>query len=90
MSKQTMIPIRKCVATHERLEKNQLLRVVKVGDGVMIDIDQTREGRGAYIKKDAKIIEKAKKKNPFARALKMKIDPQIYDDILALVGDVDD
>jgi predicted RNA-binding protein YlxR (DUF448 family) len=35
--KQKKIPMRMCVVTHERLEKKNLIRVVKTSDGIIID-----------------------------------------------------
>ena len=47
------IPLRKCVVTQERLPKQELLRVVKNNEGVvMVDLSGRANGRGAYIKKD--------------------------------------
>ena len=57
------IPMRSCVVTHEKLEKKDLIRVVKNKDGlVFVDESGKANGRGAYLKKSAEVIEKAKKK----------------------------
>ena len=54
------IPMRTCVVTHEKCEKKDLLRVVKNNEGVVfVDDTQKANGRGAYLKKDASVIEKA-------------------------------
>lgn len=56
------IPMRSCVVTHEKLEKKDLIRVVKNKDGlVFVDESGKANGRGAYLKKSAEVIEKAKK-----------------------------
>lgn len=85
MGKIREVQVRKCVATHERLPKSKLLRVVRVDGIAVIDSSGVRDGRGAYITPDVEIIKKAKKKNSFARALRMKIDGEIYDELIALV-----
>jgi len=85
MSKKTKPQIRKCVITNERRQKCELLRVVRVAGGVIIDPTSKRHGRGAYITPDVEIVKKAKKKNAFARALRTKIEVQIYDDLLQMV-----
>jgi predicted RNA-binding protein YlxR (DUF448 family) len=59
--KQKKIPMRMCVVTHERLEKKNLIRVVKTSDGIIIDPSGKLNGRGFYLKKDIEVINKAKK-----------------------------
>ena len=88
MSKRKSECIRKCVATGKRLQKEALIRVVRVGDAAMIDPTGRCPGRGAYIIPDAEIIKKAKKKNAFTKALRMKVDVEIYDELLKIVGDL--
>ena len=57
------IPLRKCVATNERLPKQELVRVVKNNEGkVFIDLTGKANGRGAYLKKSTEAIEMAIKK----------------------------
>lgn len=54
--------MRTCVVTKEKLEKRDLIRVVRTPVGeVEIDLTGKMNGRGAYIKKDINVIEKAKK-----------------------------
>ena len=79
--------IRKCVATGGRAPKAELLRVVRSGDVVRIDLEGKAEGRGAYVTPSSEIIKKAWKKNAFARALKMKIDDAIYLELLAITDE---
>ena len=78
--------IRKCVLTNERLAKTELIRIVRVEDKVEVDLSGKREGRGAYITPDAMVIKQAAKKNAFARALRMKVDAAIYDELLKVVA----
>ena len=84
------ILVRKCVATGERLQKDELLRIVCVDGVAVIDPTRTRAGRGAYIKPDANMIKKARKKNALGKALRMKVDEKIYDELLELVGNLDE
>ena len=61
--KQKKIPMRSCVVTKERLEKRDLIRIVRSpSNEVFVDLTGKMNGRGAYIKKDANVIEKAKNK----------------------------
>ena len=89
MSRKIEARIRKCAITHQRRQKHELLRVVRVADEVIIDIAGQLRGRGAYLLPDVEVIKKAKKKNALARALRMKIDVQIYDQLLQIVMDGD-
>ena len=87
MSKKREIRIRKCVATGKRVQQAELIRVACVDGHVVIDLAGMCPGRGAYITPDVNVIEKAKKKNPFARALRMKVNEKIYDELLEIVGE---
>ena len=54
------IPMRTCIVTREKLPKGQLVRVVRTPEGtVVIDTTGRTNGRGAYLKKDLQVIEKA-------------------------------
>lgn len=81
--KQRKIPLRTCVVSNEKCEKKDLLRVVRNNEGnVFIDDTLKANGRGAYLKKDSSIIEKARKTKILERHLNVKIEDQIYDDLL--------
>lgn len=86
MSKKKEILLRKCVATNVRYKKEELIRVVRRDQTVIIDPSGTCEGRGAYIVPDVDIIKKAKKKNAFSRAFRMKVDETLYDELAEMVG----
>lgn len=80
------IPMRTCVVTHEKLEKKDLLRVVRGVDGnVFIDDTGKANGRGAYVKKDKEVIEKARKTKALERHLEVKIDDNIYDELISKI-----
>ena len=55
------IPLRTCIVTKEKLPKQELIRVVRTPEKEII-IDETlrANGRGAYLKKDLEVFEKAK------------------------------
>ena len=54
------IPMRSCVVTHEKLPKGELVRVVRTPEGnVIVDVTGKANGRGAYLKKDLSVFEKA-------------------------------
>ena len=60
--KNKKIPLRTCVVTKEKLEKKDLIRVVKNNENeVFVDLTGKANGRGAYIKKDIDVLNKARK-----------------------------
>ena len=76
------IPMRTCVVTKEKLEKRDLIRVVRTPVGeVEIDLTGKMNGRGAYIKKDINVIEKAKKTKILERHLEVSVPSEVYEEI---------
>lgn len=83
------IPLRKCVVTQERLPKKDLLRVVKNNEGeVMVDLSGKANGRGAYIKNDVEVLDKAIKNKSLERALECEIPAAVYDRIRKIILNV--
>ena len=81
-------PLRKCLATNERLAKRDLIRVVKNNENkVFIDLTGKANGRGAYIKKSLEAIEIARKKKCFNRALECEIEDSIYEELIRIVNE---
>jgi predicted RNA-binding protein YlxR (DUF448 family) len=76
------IPLRTCVVTKESLPKQELLRIVRTPDGD-IEVDETGKlnGRGAYIKKDLEVLEKARKSKILENRLECPIEDSIYEKI---------
>lgn len=88
MSKTRKIPLRKCVMTQERLPKQDLIRVVKDKEGnVAFDKTGKQNGRGAYLKKDPKVINQAKKTQKLNRHLDTTVPDHVYDAILEYIND---
>jgi len=81
-------PLRKCLATNERLAKKDLIRVVKNNENkVFIDLTGKANGRGAYIKKSLEAIEIARKKKCFNRALECEIEDSIYEELIKIINE---
>lgn len=81
--KNKKIPLRMCVVTREKLEKRELLRIVRTPDGeVVIDETSKMNGKGAYLKKDAEVINKAHKNKILDRALEVEVPEYLYDEML--------
>ena len=78
--KNKKIPMRSCVVTKEKLPKQELLRVVRTPEGIII-VDDTLKanGRGCYLKKDLEVIKKAETSKVLDRHLETKIPLEIYD-----------
>ena len=80
------IPMRTCVVTKEKCEKKDLIRVVRTPEGeICIDETGKKNGKGAYLKLDNEVIEKAKKNNALARALETEIPDNIYEELKNLI-----
>lgn len=76
------IPMRTCVVTREKLPKQELVRVVRMPDGnIVIDLTGKKNGRGAYLKKDINVFEKAKKNKTLDKMLEVEIPDNIFDEL---------
>lgn len=81
------VPLRKCVVSREQLPKGELLRVVNNKElGVKVDVSGKLNGRGAYVKKDAQVIKKAKKGNVLSKHLGVQVPDEIYEELLDIVN----
>ena len=79
------VPLRKCVVSNQQLPKKELIRIVKNKEGnVTVDLTGKLNGRGAYLKKDKKVIEKAMETKKLDRHLETNIPEEIYTELLEL------
>ena len=84
--KERKVPLRTCVVTKEKLEKKDLLRVVKNNEGeVFVDETGKANGRGAYIKKDIDTLEKAIKTKALDKHLETTISDEVYEEIRKII-----
>lgn len=84
--KNRKIPMRSCIVTREKLPKQELLRIVRTTDNnVLVDLSGKINGRGAYIKKDIDVLEKAKKSKILERQLEVSISDDVYDEIRKII-----
>lgn len=80
--KQRKVPLRTCVVTKEKLEKKDLIRVVKNNNGeVFVDLTGKANGRGAYIKKDINVLSDAKRTKALEKHLETSISEEVYKNI---------
>lgn len=70
MNKTKKVPLRKCVGCSESKPKKELIRIVKNKEQeVFIDETGKANGRGAYVCKDIKCLDKAIKTKAIYKAL---------------------
>lgn len=83
MMKPKKIPMRRCIATGVRVEKKDLFRIVRTPSGeVIYDPTGKANGRGAYLSKTNKAIEKAKKTNILKKHLEVEIPDALFETLL--------
>ena len=76
------IPCRTCVITKEKLPKKELIRVVRNKEGeVFVDESGKLNGKGAYLKLDSSVIEKAKSSKVLNRYLECEVKEEIYEEL---------
>ena len=85
--KNKKIPMRSCVVTREKLPKSELLRIVRTPDNnILVDLTGKLNGKGAYIKKDSIVVDKAKKSKILDRMLDTTIPDSIYEEINEIIN----
>ena len=76
------VPMRMCVGCRAMHPKAELIRAVKTAEGeVVLDATGKKNGRGAYICRNAECFEKARKARALDRAFEMKISEEVYDSL---------
>ena len=85
--KNKKIPLRTCVVTKEKLEKKDLIRVVKNNENeVFVDLTGRANGRGAYIKKDIDVLNKARKSKVLDKHSETTIDDSVYEKLEEIIN----
>ena len=82
------IPKRMCVVTRERFPKQDLIRVVVNKEGI-VTVDETGKlnGKGAYIKRDIDVLNKAISTKVLDRTLNVTISDDIYNELRRIIGE---
>lgn len=84
--KKRKIPMRSCVVTKEVLPKIELLRIVRTPEAdIVVDLSGKLNGRGAYIKKDVEVLEKARKSKILEKRLDCEIEDSVYEEIRKII-----
>lgn len=82
------MPERTCVVTKEKTLKKDLIRVVRNKDGeVSVDLTGKANGRGAYLKKNIEVVNKAKKTKVLDRILEVEVPETIYDELIEKINE---
>ena len=80
------VPMRKCVVTGSILEKKDLIRVVRDNNNhVFVDPTGKANGRGAYLKKEIEVINRAKKNKILDRRLEVEVPEAIYEELVNMI-----
>ena len=80
------IPMRSCCVTREKLPKQELIRVVRTPEGiVVIDTTGKTNGRGAYLKKDLAVFERAEKTKILNKHLEVEVPNSVFEELKNLV-----
>jgi len=84
--KNKKIPLRTCIISKEKLPKQELIRIVKNNENIVfVDLIGKSNGRGAYIKKDKEVLEKAIKTKALERHLEIEIPDSIYEELKIII-----
>jgi len=80
--KKRRIPQRMCIACRERMEKRDLIRIVRTPDEeILVDLTGKRAGRGAYLCGKLECLEKAIKTKSLERALNCSIMDEVTESL---------
>lgn len=75
------IPMRMCVCCREMKPKKSMLRIVKSGEEITLDLTGKKNGRGAYICDDENCVKKLRRQKILNRVFSVNVDDAVYDRI---------
>ena len=74
--------MRTCIVTKEKLPKSELIRVVKTPNNeVVVDLTSKLNGRGAYLKKDTLVFQKAKASKILNKHLEIDVPDAVFEEL---------
>ncbi len=89
MNKPKKAPLRKCVGCSESKPKKELIRIVKNKEQeVFIDETGKANGRGAYVCKDIKCLNKAIKTKAINKALGKDLTDEVLESLRRSLSDL--
>ena len=74
-----MKPLRTCVVCRQVHCKDELIRTVRLEGKIIIDKTHKKQGRGAYICKNADCLKNARRRRAFERSFSGTVDRSLYD-----------
>lgn len=78
--KKRKIPQRQCLGCNEHKNKTELLRVVRSPEGeISLDFTGKKSGRGAYICRSLRCLQKARKSGRIGKNLDCTVPEEVYD-----------
>lgn len=79
-------PMRTCVVTREKTHKMNLIRVVRTPEGnVIVDPTGKANGKGAYLKKELEVINRAEKNKILDKVLEVEVPDSIYEQLKNII-----
>ena len=82
MKTKNKIPMRQCTGCREMKNKKEMIRVLKTAeDEIILDATGKKNGRGAYLCKNAECLKKAKKTKSLERSLKVDIPTDVFEQL---------
>lgn len=76
------VPLRQCVGCGEMKSKKELIRILKTEEeGFVLDSTGKKNGRGAYICRNAECLKAARKSKGLDRSFKMAVSDEVYDSL---------
>ncbi|WP_068458071.1 RNase P modulator RnpM [Aedoeadaptatus pacaensis] len=89
MNKTKKVPLRKCVGCSESKPKKELIRIVKNKEQeVFIDETGKANGRGAYVCKDIKCLDRAIKTKAIYKALGKDLTEEMIESLRQSLADL--
>jgi hypothetical protein len=80
-----MTTMRRCVSCRNLVDRQKLWRVVRLGGGEGIQLDQGM-GRSAYLCPTQQCLEEARKRRKLQRALRVNVEDAIYSALAFRLG----
>ncbi len=75
------VPMRTCIACRQPFGKKELVRIVKSGDEIFLDVTGKANGRGAYVCTNPECVKKLKKNKLLNKAFSCNVEDAVYDKI---------
>ncbi len=69
---------RRCIVCRQPKQQAELLRLAKIGNQFVLDLNFKLGGRGAYICKNKQCLQQAIKKKAVNKAFKSNVGDEIY------------